>query len=144
MPMADLIVGPNLRVPASAMRWSAARSSGPGGQKVNTSSTKVELRVQVRAIQGLDEAGFMRLRALAGHRWLASGELRVVSESARTQADNLRACIDRLTELLAKSAVRPKRRRATRPTRGSKRRRLDAKKARGEKKRLRGKVDQSS
>ncbi len=144
MPLSDLETSLGLRVPAGALRWWASRASGPGGQKVNKTASKVELRIQVAAIDGLAPDARRRLRSLAGHRWLEGGELRFVSESARSQADNLRECLAQAQQLLDAAAIRPKRRRATKPTRASKRRRLDAKRKRKETKRLRGSVGRES
>lgn len=141
MALTDIEVRRGLRIPVTAMRWSAVRASGPGGQNVNKRATKVELRVDVDGIEGLHPEARERLEGMAGHRWIDGGELRFVSDDARTQGDNLRACTEAARDLVARAAVRPRKRKATKPTKGSQRRRLDAKKRQGERKRMRRRVE---
>lgn len=143
-------IAPGIRVPAAALRFAFARSSGPGGQNVNKLSTKAELRVDVDAIP-LSSRARNRLRRLAGGRVVntqtiidetgrehtVGGELILTSDEHRSQSRNKSECLDRLRELIVAAMAEPKIRRATRPTRGSKERRLSEKKARGEIKRRR-------
>ena len=115
-------------------QWSFSRSSGPGGQSVNKLSTRAELRVSVPAIQGLDAAAQHRLRGLAGQRHTADDELLITSDKHRSQIRNRADCIERLVELVGRALVKPRVRKATRPSRAAVRRGLEAKKQRGEKK----------
>ena len=120
---------------------SFTRSSGPGGQNVNKVSTAVELRFEAARSPNLPPAVKARLKRLAGRRWTQEGALILFVQETRSQARNREIARERLAELITKACEKPKRRVATRPTKGSIRRRLDAKKARGEVKALRGKVE---
>ncbi|MGA1046014.1 MAG: alternative ribosome rescue aminoacyl-tRNA hydrolase ArfB, partial [Phycisphaerales bacterium] len=117
------------------------RSSGPGGQNVNKVSTAAELRVAITAIEGLDERAIERLRDLAGRRINAAGELVLRAETSRSQRENREICLEKLKQLVSAAAKRPKVRRPTKPTRGSKQRRLEEKTQRGEIKRRRSRPE---
>jgi len=123
-----------VRLPAGALRIQSARSSGPGGQNVNKLNTKMELWIHPASIQGLREDALGRLIVLAGHNLTASGEIHLSSQSERSQEQNRRTLMEKLRKLILSAMVRPKSRRPTRPTAGSKARRLTAKRIRGEKK----------
>ncbi len=117
------------------------RASGPGGQNVNKVSSAVELRFEAASSPSLSTPVKNRLRRLAGRRWTSEGALVLQCDETRSQARNREIVRDRLKELIREAITPPKKRIPTRPTLGSKKRRLKAKKVRGEVKAMRGKVD---
>ncbi len=137
----DLAVTGSLAVPAAALSWRFSRSSGPGGQGVNTADSRVELSVSPLQLPGLTDAQRDRLaQRLAGR--LVDGVLTVAASEHRQQLRNRQAARERLAAVLrAALAPPPPTRRRTKPTRGSQERRIQAKKQRGELKRSRRRWD---
>jgi ribosome-associated protein len=129
--MEPLVVRAGVVVPADAMSMQASRSGGPGGQNVNKVSSKVELRTDLTRIVGLDEAAAARLRALADKKLDAEGRLLVIAQASRDQRANLEEARDKVRTLVLAALVTPRRRRRTKPTRGSVERRLADKRQRG-------------
>lgn len=131
-PFGDLMVGPSLRVPAKALGWNFSRSSGPGGQGVNTADSRVELSVHLPSLIGWPE----QLLATAVQRLadrLVDGTLTVSASEHRQQIRNREAARSRMAGLL-RAAVAPEgpRRRPTRPSARARQRRLDVKRRRSE------------
>lgn len=120
------------------VQFSYSRSSGPGGQNVNKLSTKAELRLRIADLP-ISHRARERLAGLAGRRLTEAGELIIVSETERSQSANREECLTKLRALLVQAMHEPKVRRKTRPSKGSKERRLREKKSRSEIKRGRTK-----
>ena len=130
--MADeLRVSGSLRIPLAELEWRFSGSGGPGGQHANTANTRVEVRFDVAASPSLGPRQRARLLERLGP------TVRVVASDERSQARNRQLALDRLADRLAAALRVERRRRPTVPTTGSRERRLDAKRRRGERKRLR-------
>jgi ribosome-associated protein len=136
--MAEVVrITPEVAVPVAELEFRASRASGPGGQGVNTTDSRVELRFDVAGSPSLsDEAKELALRRL-GPRVDSGGVLRVVAQAQRSQLANRRAAMERFAELLAAALATPRARRPTRPTRASTARRVESKRQRSDIKRLR-------
>lgn len=133
--MPDLVVTSDLSIPESELTERFSRSSGPGGQHVNTTDTRVELSWHIGASEALTDTQRQRLLARLRPR-LVQSVLTISASEFRSQTANRRAARERLAALVREAiAPPPPARRATKPTRGSKERRLAAKKQRGELKR---------
>src|ERR1700733_11914427 len=115
-----------------ALRIEYSRSGGPGGQNVNKVNTRAEIWLPLTAIIGIHPDALHRLIALAGRQITAAGEIHLDSSTHRSQARNRAEAMAKLRELILKALVRPKRRRPTRPSAGSRARRLEGKRHRGE------------
>lgn len=136
---AYLTVTSRLRIPVREFRWSVARSSGPGGQNVNKVNSKVILRWTPKDTTNLPADVLERFLTRFRSRLTDDGELILSSERSRDQPKNRAACLDKLAEMVRSVAVAPKVRRPTKPSAGSKRRRLADKQQRSQTKQSRQK-----
>jgi len=132
-----LAITPTVAIPRSELRWRFSRSSGPGGQGVNTTDSRVQLTFDLARSPSLTDALRARVLGRLSTR-LTDGCVVVTASEQRSQLQNRRLAEQRLVELLAAALAPPARlRRPTRPTKGSQERRIHAKKSRGQTKRLR-------
>jgi ribosome-associated protein len=127
-------------LPEADISISFVRSAGPGGQNVNKVATAAQLRFDLAGTVALSDPVKARLRALAGRRLTDEGILLIIARNHRTQEGNRREALARLQALVEAASVEPRVRRATRPTRASKQRRLATKARTRQTKRLRGAV----
>ena len=139
--MSDLRINARVVIAGRHLSWTASRASGPGGQNVNKVNSKVSLTYDLRACDRLPPDAKARLRKQASGRLDQQGRLSISSQKTRDQSRNLEDARERLRALIEAALVRPKARRKTKPSRASKRRRLDAKRQNKEKKAKRGRVD---
>jgi ribosome-associated protein len=139
--VADIVVTDRVVIPASELELSFVRSSGPGGQNVNKVASKVQLRWRPSTSAALGDADREWVISRLASKLTTEGELIVSSGLTRDQGRNRVDAEAKLADLVRAALVRPKKRRATRPTAAAKARRVDEKKARGEKKKRRRGVD---
>ena len=129
-----LVVDQDLAIPRFELTFRATRAGGPGGQHVNTSSTRVELLWNVERSSSLSDAQRSRLREKLGGRLDADGTVRIVASEHRSQARNREEAEERLATLVRRALVVPKTRKKTRPSRRAVQSRLDHKKRNSERK----------
>lgn len=127
-------------LPEEALSERFLAATGPGGQNVNKVATACQLRVDVFKL-GLSPDAYQRLKEIAGTRMTNNGELVITARNYRTQEANREDARSRLAEMIAKAHMVPRKRKATRPSKAAKAKRVDQKKQRSEVKRGRGKVD---
>jgi ribosome-associated protein len=138
--MARIAVTPAISIGEDELQESFVLASGPGGQNVNKVSSAVQLRFDVAGSPSLDDDVRARLSALAGQRLTKEGVIVISARAHRSQERNRADARERLLDLIRRAAEPPKPRRATRPTKAAKRRRLESKKIRSHVKRARGPV----
>ncbi len=132
-----LVVNDRVRVPLSEFSFTYARSSGPGGQNVNKVNSKVQLRWRPSESSALPADVSQRFLARNRNRLTEEGDFLITSQRFRDQPRNREDCLERLADLLREASTPPKRRRRTKPTRGSRERRLSDKRQRSDRKRQR-------
>lgn len=138
--MDPLVIDDRLTIPAQLLSFTAVRASGAGGQNVNKVASKVELHFDLDACEELSEPVRTRLAGLCRNRMDAEGRVRIVSQATRDQGRNLEDAREKLAELIRQALTVPRARRPTKPTRSSKRRRMDTKRRDAHTKKLRGRV----
>src|ERR1700722_9366974 len=126
-----LVVTPDVSIPDEELEWKFIRSSGPGGQNVNKVASAVQLRFLLPRNLSLPTTAKNRLRRMAGQRLIDDGSIIISARSERRQEQNRRDALERLAELVRAALIEPKIRKKTRPTLGSKERRIESKKRRG-------------
>lgn len=136
----DLVITDKITIPGWRLVVETARSGGPGGQHANTSDTAVRLRVHLGSIHEVHPGVLRRIRQAEPGSVTKDDELLVTARETRSQAENLAIARERMAAIFREHLQPPKRRKATRPTRASKRRRLQGKRQTSEKKALRGRV----
>ena len=132
-----LVISPDLRIPLSELQYRASRSGGPGGQHVNTSSTRVEVTWDVAGSPSLSPEQRSRLLHQLATRLDTTGRLRLVSSGTRSQSRNKDDVVERLRSTVAAALVVRKKRKATKPSRAAQAARLEAKRKRATTKRQR-------
>ena len=137
----DVVVTPELTIPRAELQFRASRAGGPGGQHVNTSSTRIELLWDLTHSAVVSDEIRARLLTKLAARLDAAGMVRVVASNFRSQSQNRDAAAERLAVLVRQALVVPRKRRPTRPTAASREQRLAEKRKRAERKRDRRRAD---
>ena len=133
-----LVVTDSVRIPNHELDWSFARAGGPGGQNVNKVSSKAVLRWRALATSAaIPVQAIERMRARFPSRFTANGDVLIKSQQYRDQERNREDCLEKLSEMIRAALVEPRPRKATKPTKGSQRRRLADKRRRSLQKRNR-------
>jgi len=133
----QLSITPTLSIPRTELQYRATRAGGPGGQHVNTSSTRIELLWDLASSRAISDDQRERLRTRLAARLDADGMVRVVASDRRSQQQNKKAAEERLASLVRHALHVPKKRRATKPTKAAKEKRLANKKKHSDLKRQR-------
>jgi ribosome-associated protein len=133
----DVVLPRGVVIPAAELEWRTSRSGGPGGQGVNTTDSRVEVRWDVGSSQALSPAQRDRVLDRLASRLTADGVLRLTGSEYRSQHRNRAAVLARFRAVVGEALEPPTPRRPTRPSRAAKQRRLESKRRRGEVKRLR-------
>jgi len=137
----DVVIRPDLSIPRAQLTFRATRSGGPGGQHVNTSSTRVELLWNVAASPSLSDEQRARITTKLAKRIAEDGVLRMTSSGTRSQHQNKEEVIERFARTIERALHEPKPRRKTKPSKAAKEERLKQKKAQSKKKKTRGRVE---
>jgi ribosome-associated protein len=127
-----LTINSHISIPADELQFTFARSSGPGGQNVNKVASKATLRWDVRGTPSLPEDVKQRFLTTYQSRLTTLGEILIVSQESRDQPRNIEICREKLRQMILAVVRAPKKRRATKPTKGSQTRRLNEKKSRAQ------------
>ena len=133
----ELVVNDAVRIPFSEFEFTASRSSGPGGQNVNKVNSRIQLRWKPSASPLISAEVAERFTKLAGKRMTKDGDIIITGQEFRDAPKNKADCLERLAELLRAALVKPRVRKVTKPSRGSKERRLRTKRERAETKQSR-------
>jgi ribosome-associated protein len=127
-----LQVTSNISIPDEDLRFTFSRSSGPGGQNVNKVNSKATLHFAVRTSPSISDGIRQRFLQKFGSRLTNEGDVVITSQESRDQPKNVASCLEKLRQMILEVLHPPKKRRATKPTKGSKRRRVEAKKRRSQ------------
>ncbi len=139
-----LVINDKVEIPLSELIYTASRSSGPGGQHVNTSDTRIQVRWNVKESSALNGAERARLLKMLASRLTEAGDLILAGDSHRSQRRNREDVTQRLAAMVREALIPPKPRRKTKPTRASKEKRLDEKRQKSRTKKDRGKKYEGS